>query len=641
MHRLVSMVEESRPQPIRGYLSLLDRFWWAIPVTLLVLVHGWGLTSWFMQDDFAWLGLRRTIRSAADLPRTFFLPMAQGTVRTISERLYFVGLFELFGMRAIPFRIVAFAVASGAIFFIGKLTFRLSGSRLAAILAGCFWVVNYGMPTPMAWSSALNQVLISLFLSMALYLFIRFCDTDKRKYLIGQWLVFLLGFGVLEVNVVYPAIASAYAWFCCRKRLFSALAMFPVAIAYAFIHRSHSAAMAPEIYKLYFDSELPKTFLTYGHWATRAARADLGALFPEPLLVGLSITVRLALLAFLAVQLRKRNYAALLGPLWFLAAIGPMIPIKLHISDYYLVTPSVGLAIWAGWAVASGLKSGTWKVPTLLCTALFAVLAVYSQFAATRFQAQQSHRVKFMVRSVAHALNLHPKKTILLDGVDASMFYRGILDHPFYALGITRVYLTQESYQKVLASPEGVLQSDVVGYHQAAATTYQGLADHTIEVYDVTSVPIRNVTRSYSRKWLSKPKPGAPEILFVGQKLAEPYLGSGWLNAEETHRWMQKVGVLKLAGPSSSAAKLRLTAIVPDFLVKDEPATLNIFINNELAGTAKLRKMTWELQESFAVPQSAVGKAEVEVRLELDRTSHAPGDTRDLGIAVNRISLGI
>ena len=35
-------------------------------------------------------------------------PKAQGTVRPISERLYFLALEYVFGMEALPFRIVAF-----------------------------------------------------------------------------------------------------------------------------------------------------------------------------------------------------------------------------------------------------------------------------------------------------------------------------------------------------------------------------------------------------------------------------------------------------------------------------------------------------------------------------------------------------
>ena len=49
------------------------------------------------------------------------------------------------------------------------------------------------------------------FILLAFRLFLAYIDTGQRKYWIWQWVVFLLGFGVLELNVVYPALAAGYA----------------------------------------------------------------------------------------------------------------------------------------------------------------------------------------------------------------------------------------------------------------------------------------------------------------------------------------------------------------------------------------------------------------------------------------------
>lgn len=67
-----------------------------------------GLMTWFAMDDFAWLGLRQAAGDAGWLA-VLFSPKAQGTVRPLSERLYFLALEGIFGIEALPFRIVGFA----------------------------------------------------------------------------------------------------------------------------------------------------------------------------------------------------------------------------------------------------------------------------------------------------------------------------------------------------------------------------------------------------------------------------------------------------------------------------------------------------------------------------------------------------
>ncbi len=72
--------------------------YYGVPMLFCLALHQCALKTWFFQDDFAWLALRLGINSPSDLLHALFAPIAQGTVRTLSERLYFLVFPSLFGL---------------------------------------------------------------------------------------------------------------------------------------------------------------------------------------------------------------------------------------------------------------------------------------------------------------------------------------------------------------------------------------------------------------------------------------------------------------------------------------------------------------------------------------------------------------
>ena len=83
--------------------------WWLAPPLVCLLLHWYGFLSWFRADDFAWLGVGLNRHGLHDYLAAIFTPMAQGTIRPWSDRLFFMAGFRLFGLNPLPFRIVVFA----------------------------------------------------------------------------------------------------------------------------------------------------------------------------------------------------------------------------------------------------------------------------------------------------------------------------------------------------------------------------------------------------------------------------------------------------------------------------------------------------------------------------------------------------
>ena len=55
----------------------------------------------------------------------------------------------------------------------------------------------------------------------------------------------VLGFGALELNLVYPILAAAYTYFCAPKYLRGTLPMFAVSLIYVVVHNAVAPLTAP------------------------------------------------------------------------------------------------------------------------------------------------------------------------------------------------------------------------------------------------------------------------------------------------------------------------------------------------------------------------------------------------------------
>ncbi|MEP6717354.1 MAG: hypothetical protein ABJC09_17420, partial [Terriglobia bacterium] len=150
--------------------------WLAAPVVFLLVLYQEGLRTWFVADDFAWLGLLRQVHSFRDLLRALFEPAAQGTIRPWSERGFFLLFESLFGLDPLPFRVMVFATMAANLWLLGWIMRMITGSRLAGLVAQICWVASASLATIMSWTSAYNEALCAFFLLLALALFCRFAE---------------------------------------------------------------------------------------------------------------------------------------------------------------------------------------------------------------------------------------------------------------------------------------------------------------------------------------------------------------------------------------------------------------------------------------------------------------------------------
>jgi hypothetical protein len=601
--------------------SLRRAAWWCVPALICLLVHWRGLASWFQSDDFVWLGVGLNRHGLHDYLLAMFAPGSAAHLRPWSERLIFMVSYGLFGLNPLPFRVFVFGMQCVNLAMVAWIGTRLTASRAAGLLGAALWAISGTSVEPLEWASANNQVQCGFFLLLAFYFLLRYVETGDRRYNFYQWLAFLLGFGALEVNVVYPALAATYVFLFARPYLRRVLPLFLPSAIYFVVHTMVAPTGKDPAYVLHFTSGMLRTLAKYWAWTVGPVRFWAPMPVPHWLIPSAVVVVSLGLLVFAA----TRGRVALFCLAWFVIAIAPVLPLRDHMDEYYAFVPAIGLCWLGGWALAQTWRSGSLVRIAAVCLAGVYVLIVLPRtVAASDYNYRLTARIRNLVEGVARAHQLHPSQTILLDGVDTELFYNAVLDHPFQLLGISHVYLTPGSERQIEAHPE---MANLGEFVLPPGEAGRALDNGEVAVYDVRGPRLRNITSSYA----AQPRDlGLPRLVDVGSPLSAHALGPEWYALDGNHRWMPKRASLRIAGPSAAGQKLYLHGYYPADQLRKGPVTVSVSINGTLVATAPIPGGDFEL--AFALSPDVVGQPSMEVVVEVSRTFRAGADVRDLGL---------
>ena len=591
---------------------------WAIPPIFCLIFYWNGLQCWFQQDDFAWLQLTAQVHNWGDLWRTMFAPLAQGTIRPWSERAFFMGFYSLFGLDALPFRICVFVTQIANLTLIRVVTQRITGSASAGFWAALLWISNTASTRVMTWSSAYNQALCGFFLLLAFYFLLRYIESGNRRFNLAQWIVFLLGFGALELNVVYPALAATYTLLCARSYLRRTLPLFVPSFLFTVIHRTVQRAGTDPVYTMRFDSSLFVTFWRYLVWAP-GARMWLAV-------AGL---ILVALAVFAITQALHRKKAGLFFVAWFVVLLAPVLPLYHHVEEYYLTLPTIGLAMLGGWGLAVAWQSTViWKIAaTALLLIYLTPLPAIRQTVRSRYLL--SRKIERMVLGVEEARRLHPDQTILLTDVDDDLFWNAILDDPFSLAGVSDVYISPESQGMLTPHPD---LGDIRKFVLPATATLEGLERGKLVVYSTAGDRLRNITPFYTITARLHLRRETPRRVDVANDLLAYLLGKSWYPREEAHRWIPKKAAVRLGGPTRAGQRLYISGFCPKAQLEKGPLPLIVQVDGKALPPVLIQPRTAQFAFDFALPDELVGKESVEVSVEAGRTFRPPGEDRELGV---------
>jgi hypothetical protein len=598
----------------------MKKFPWRALVYLLPLafcywVHQFALRTWFWQDDFAWLSLHLQVFDRATFLQTMFEPLAQGTIRPWSERGFFLLFFKLYGLDALPYHALVMATQFANLLLFSWIIRKLGGSWLAACVAPALWVANAALVIPLSWASDYNQILCCFFFLTAFALYL-------AGHYWSQLIVFVLGFGALEINIVYPAILLTWLLLS-RKSWKPAVPLFAISLAYYLIHRHFSQPPIEGPYALHFDASI---FATVWEYWKQSWVPLVWYQFPRHH-VWLA-RVLTALLSAAAVGTTMRaGRAAIFFFGWFLITLSPILPLRDHVSFYYLAMPTLGLAA----ILALGLDlqiamNVRWigVAPVLI----YLWVEVPTARAQSHWYFERSREVRSLVLGVLRARELHPDRTVLLAHVPPELYAFSIAHSPFHAAGFEQVYLTPETDFATFPGLEPPAH-----FSLPAGPTRNGLETDQVEVYQPGGERIRNITASYRFWALRNLSASAPSRVDVGIPLMQYLLGSTWYPLEGSHRWMPATATIRIAAPRTQNEKLVITGYCPQEQISSGPLQLQISIDGKVISGEQFNKPEIPFVRIVSLPPSLVGKADMEVGLLLNRAFQGPAGGRNLGLA--------
>ena len=492
------------------------------------------------------------------------------------------------------------------------------------------WITNSALMPIMTWSSVFNQALCGFFILLAFYFLLRFIETGQTRFNVAQWIAFLIGFGALELNVVYPALAVAYTFLCARKYLSRTLPLFIPSVVYTLIHRAVAPKVDAPAYVMNFGPAMLKTFWKYLFWA-RGVDHDTGGNQPRWFWTLCTVLILLALATFVVVQVRKGGKAALFCVAWFVILLIPVLPLTLHLTEYYVTLPLIGLAMLAGWAIVSAWASRS----IVLRTVAIVLLVIYMLplpvlYAETKSRFEFSRKIQSMVMGVARARELHPGQIILLSDLSDELFWNGIIDQPFPLLGVSEVYVSPETESKLVQHPDlGIISEFIL----PAAAAIDGLRKGNIVVYSTAGDRLKNVTSIYESMSGLQLRTETPRRVDVANDLLANLLGPTWYQKDADHRWMPKRATVRLGGPKAVSERLYLTGYCPVQQLEKGPLGVTVEVDGRKISSVSIKPGTERFDFDFPLPADLVGKESVEVAVELARTFLMPGDDRQLGVA--------
>jgi hypothetical protein len=602
--------------------------YWLTGPMIFIIVFWRAPFVWFATDDFAWLSFSRQVHGISDLGYVLFHPEAQGTVRVFSERLYFLVLSNIFGITVWPFRLVTLGTWLLNLALINLAGTKLTGSRLAGVLAALLWTVNSAIVTPVVWSSAYNQALLSFVVLGAFCARLMWLETNHRKWRCVEAALYLFGFGVLETVVMYPFLVMLHAVVDprARARWREALWMFLPAAAFTGAHLFLIPKDPAEVYQLSMDSRLPVTLWKYIKLATVPNHIRfVGSSWKTPALVA-----TYAALAVLTGWLfHRRNYLALFFCGWFFVFLAPILPLPNHVSDYYLTVPTIGLALLGGWAIVAAWRL-RWPARALagLLAAVFLWSSILSVDVYTEWNLRRTSRMRMAFRAAEAQVARYPGLAIAFTGVDEELFLLGFTDGAFRLLNTKAVWLAPGSDQ-LLSRPH---LEQWQSFRTTPGDLLPLLETAQARVLDVSGIAARDITQDYTG--MLRAKAGMVNVGIPGHA---PFLGTGWYGIENGGRWMGKQATLTIAHPNGSTM-LHVTGYAPVSALAVGPLTVRFRLNGRGAGSLVVNQPDSPFDGTLPLPAD-LPPGNIEITVECSRTIRLPGDDRELGIVFGTFRL--
>ncbi len=127
-----------------------------------------------------------------------------------------------------------------------------------------------------------------------------------------------------------------------RKRWRSVLPLFAASALFLVLHMALAPKQATGAYSMHFGAGMIATFAAY--WKLAVTPPGIPGI-PQWTMNACAIAASASLAGFTLYSAWRRQWLPLFFLCWYAILLAPVLPLRYHISDYYLTLPAMGL----GW----------------------------------------------------------------------------------------------------------------------------------------------------------------------------------------------------------------------------------------------------------------------------------------------------
>jgi len=355
----------------------------ALVVGLVIGIHVPTLHFYFFGDDFVPLGDINSRSFPSYMRDVVLLRDLTPNWRPLTMLVYWTE-FRLFGMDAMPWRIVNLSLHVGAVLMLYALVLSMTKRVFVAAMAALIFGVSASAVHTVTYITALPHVLSEVFLLGALFSLHRYVESGERRAA-WYWLSFLsfvLGFLANEGGVVIGIVLLVYyfgaSFWQRRDPLDFAVKMTPFAVASAVLVSGLSGCGCQGVDGGFYGVgwHMPRETWIY---MSRLAY-PVGAIVKEPTAVEWAVgSVVAGWCIFFFVRGPNIARFAAVG---VVVALMPYVPSKLWTATRYtyMALPffAILVAVAAGWVHHHAARLNRYGAHVLAAAALFAVGGLYS-----------------------------------------------------------------------------------------------------------------------------------------------------------------------------------------------------------------------------------------------------------------------
>lgn len=359
----------------------LDKLKKLIPIFIIfavvLILYYPALTTYFSQDDFFHFKVSQTNGSIFDFINLFgfhsFDERSIAFYRPISRELPFNLLYLIFGLNAIPFRILSFFIHFINIYLVYILVYKLFNDKYLSFFVSFFFgITSANVATLYYLAGGIQTLLATTFSISSLLFFIKYLRSGRSQFEIFSFILFLAGISSHEQAIIIPFLMLGLILIYKPKQI-------KINILHLLPHfGSITILIYMEIFKIGFSSTEQqyqtvfniKTALNslfwYSNWALGIPETLIDFVLPgfklNPTLLrywgnyylfifpSYFISILLLGIAVVYLILKKtilfKNRAFLLFIVWFPLGLLPVILLPAHKSTHYLE-----ISLPAFWAI--------------------------------------------------------------------------------------------------------------------------------------------------------------------------------------------------------------------------------------------------------------------------------------------------